>query len=233
MRRRGNGHEVTDADCTPVTAQVFREVRGIVESRNEQMDEKAAHYLPEESHAQTEPDLAAWLRARRRSFRETETVTAYEWNGARVWVRDSARRALLVIELFADETVEPEQKALWLPHMMFADPPAARDAAGDDPQGMVAALAWEAYGIDVTGDRPHDSGAAAFDWAQDAARIRASLMSAYGLEWDDASRRLSFCDLVGLLASLMETAESTPFAEAVSARLAKPLKPTKWNKEER
>ena len=117
--------------------------------------------------------------------------------------------------------------------MMFADPPAARDAAGDDPQGMVAALAWEAYGIDVTGDRPHDSGAAAFDWAQDAARIRASLMSAYGLEWDDASRRLSFCDLVGLLASLMETAESTPFAEAVSARLAKPPKPTKWNKEER
>lgn len=148
-------------------------------------------------------------------------------------MRDSTRRALLVIELFADESIQPEQKALWLPHMMFADPPAARDASGDDPQGMVAALAWEAYGIDIAGDRPHDSGAAAFDWAQDAARIRASLMSAYGLEWDDASRRLSFCDLVGLLASLMETAESTPFAEAVSARLAKPPKPTKWNKEER
>ena len=127
---------------------------------------------------------------------ETETVTAYDWMGGRVWVRDSTRRALLVIELFADESIQPEQKALWLPHMMFADPPAARDASGDDPQGMVAALAWEAYGIDIAGDRPHDSGAAAFDWAQDAARIRASLMSAYGLEWDDASRRLSFCDLV-------------------------------------
>ena len=163
----------------------------------------------------------------------TETVTAYDWNGGRVWLRDSARRALLVIELFADETVEPEQKALWLPHMMFADPPAARDAAGDDPQGMVAALAWEAYGIDIAGDRPHDAGAAAFDWAQDAARIRASLMSAYGLDWDAASRSLSFCDLIGLLASLMETAESSPFAEAVSARLAKPPAPTKWTKEER
>lgn len=163
----------------------------------------------------------------------TETVTAYDWNGGRVWVRDSARRALLVIELFADESLRPEQKALWLPHMMFADPPAARDAAGDDPQGMVAALAWEAYGIDIDGDRHPDSGAAAFDWAQDAARIRASLMSAYGIDWDDASRRLSFCDLIGLLASLMETAESSPFAEAVSARLAKPPKPTKWNKEER
>ncbi len=163
----------------------------------------------------------------------TETVTAYDWNGGRVWVRDSARRALLVIELFADESLRPEQKAIWLPHMMFADPPAARDAAGDDPQGMVAALAWEAYGIDIDGDRHPDSGAAAFDWAQDAARIRASLMSAYGIDWDDASRRLSFCDLIGLLASLMETAESSPFAEAVSARLAKPPKPTKWNKEER
>ncbi len=164
---------------------------------------------------------------------ETETVTAYGWSGAAVWVRDSAMRALRVIELFADESVEPEQKALWLPHMMFADPPAARDAAGDDPQGMVAALAWEAYGIDIAGDRSQDAGAAAFDWAQDAARIRASLMSAYGLDWDEASRSLSFCDLIGLLASLMETAESSPFAEAVSARLAKPPKPNKWNKEQR
>ena len=164
---------------------------------------------------------------------EAETVTAYEWRGAAVWVRDSAMRALRVIELFADEAVEPEQKALWLPHMMFADPPAARDAAGDDPQGMVAALAWEAYGIDISGGRPQDAGAAAFDWAQDAARIRASLMSAYGLDWAGASRSLPFCDLCGLLGSLMETAESSPFAEAVSARLAKPPKPTKWNREQR
>lgn len=55
----GNGRELSDADCTPVTAQVFRTVNEIVMSRNEQMDEKAAHYLPEESHAQTEPDPAA------------------------------------------------------------------------------------------------------------------------------------------------------------------------------
>ena len=55
----GNGHEVTDADCTPVTSQVFHMVTEIVKSRNEQMEEKAAHYLPEESHAQTEPDTAA------------------------------------------------------------------------------------------------------------------------------------------------------------------------------
>lgn len=59
LRACGNGREMSDADCTPVTAQVFRTVNEIVVSRNEQMDEKAAHYLPEESHAQTEPDPAA------------------------------------------------------------------------------------------------------------------------------------------------------------------------------
>lgn len=168
-----------------------------------------------------------------RSSGETEAVTAYEWRGEAVWVRDSAMRALRVIELFADESVEPEQKAEWLPHMMFADPWAAHEAARGDYEAMVADIAWDAYGIDVTGARCAGSGAAAFDWAEDASRIRASLMSAYGLDWDGASRGLSFCDLCGLLGSLMETAESSPFAEAVSARLAKPPKPTKWNKEER
>lgn len=59
LRACGNGREMSDADCTPVTAQVFRMVLDIVKSRNEQVDEKAAHYLPEESHAQTEPDPAA------------------------------------------------------------------------------------------------------------------------------------------------------------------------------
>lgn len=59
LRAVGNGHEMTDADCTPVTSQVLRMVTEIVKSRNEQMEEKAAHYLPEESHAQTEPDPAA------------------------------------------------------------------------------------------------------------------------------------------------------------------------------
>lgn len=162
---------------------------------------------------------------------ERETITAYAWRGSRVWVRDSAMRALRVIDLFADEEVDPTTKEQWLPHMMFEDPCAAREAAGDDPMGMVAHLAWEAYGLDITSGRAR--GEAAFDWAQDAARIRASLMSAYGLDWDAASRSLSFCDLCGLLGSLMETAESSPFAEAVSARLAKPPKPTKWNREER
>jgi hypothetical protein len=55
----GNGREMSDADCTPVTSQVFGMVLEIVKGRNEKANEKAAHYLPEESYAQTEPDAAA------------------------------------------------------------------------------------------------------------------------------------------------------------------------------
>lgn len=158
--------------------------------------------------------------------------TEYLWRGRRVWMRDSARDALLVIELFADGDLDPETKADFLPRMMFADTWAAHEAAGGDYAEMVSDLAWEAYGLDITGGRcaPQE---AAFDWAQDAARIRASLMSAYGLDWDEASRSLSFCDLAGLLGALMETSDSTPFAEAVSARLTKVPAPTKHNKAER
>ena len=55
----GNGRPMTDGDCTPVTSQVFHMVLDIVKARTDKMGEKAAHYLPEESHAQTEPDAAA------------------------------------------------------------------------------------------------------------------------------------------------------------------------------
>ena len=63
VKRINEEEAMADADCTPVTAQVFRMVTEIVQGRNDQMDEKAAHYLPEESHAQTEPDPAASPRA--------------------------------------------------------------------------------------------------------------------------------------------------------------------------
>lgn len=157
--------------------------------------------------------------------------TEYEWRGKRVWVYDSARSALLCIELFANESLAPEVKAQLLPDMLFPDPEAALEAAGDDPRGMLRDLVWEAYGLDITGEKAHDSGQQAFCWNQDAARIKASLMAAYNIDWDRDSSRVSFCDMAGLLGSLMETRTSTPFSEAIEARLTEPPKPTKNNRE--
>ncbi|NBI31885.1 Gp15 family bacteriophage protein [Enterorhabdus sp. P55] len=158
-------------------------------------------------------------------------VSRYEHGGAPVDVYDSARTALLVLELFRDESLRDWEKASLLPSMIFPDPSQAAEAAQGDPQGLLSHILWEAFGLDS--DHTHGDEAPAFDWGQDAARIRASLLAAYGIDWDEASRALPFADMVGLLASLMETGESTPFSEAVRARLAKPPKATRHNKAER
>lgn len=157
--------------------------------------------------------------------------TEYEWRGRRVWVRDSARTALLVIELFSDGAMSPAEKAELLPEMMFPFPDEAREAAGDEPAAMVSDLVWEAYGLDIAGGEPRESGEQAFCWVQDAARIRASLMAAYGIDWDRDASRIPFCDAAALLASLMETRDSTPFSEAIEARFAEPPKPSRHNRE--
>ncbi len=158
-------------------------------------------------------------------------VSAYEWRGCEVWVRDSARTALLVFELFADEELEPEEKAFLLPRMMFADPQGAIEVGGDDAGQLLIDLVWDAYGLDISGDQSRVE-ESVFDWEQDADRIRASLLSAYSMTWEQAAC-LPYSELIGLLASLMETGVSTPFREAVSARVAKVPKITKYNKEER
>lgn len=158
-------------------------------------------------------------------------ITQYSWRGRKVWVRDSARAALLAIEMFGDEDFPEEKKRELLPLMMFPFPEEARMVAGDDPVAMVRDLVWDAYGIDATSEKCHDSGEQAFCWEQDAARIKASLLSRYGIDWDSQSGLISFCDAAALLAALMETSESTPFREAVEARLAKPPKPTRENRE--
>ena len=169
-------------------------------------------------------------RATRRDGRG-RAVSAYAWEGAEVEVYDSARNALLVLELFADEELSEQEKACLLPLMLFPDPEAAHEAAAGDEVGMVSSILWEAFGLDAT--RSHASEAPAFDWSQDAGRIRASLLAAYGVDWDAVAGSIPFADMLSLLASLMESAESTPFSEAVRARLSKPPKATRHNKAER
>lgn len=160
---------------------------------------------------------------------QKRVVSTYAYKGAQVDVFDSARNALLVIELLGNEEMREWEKAALLPRMLFADLEEAARAAGDDPQALLCHVLWEAFGIDA--DHARKTEAPVFDWDQDAMRIKASLMSAYGLEWDRAARGMSFADMCGLLGTLMESEQSTPFSEAIKARTAKPPKPNKHNKE--
>ena len=158
--------------------------------------------------------------------------TTYEYEGAEYDVCDSALNAMLVNELFADNELSEEDKQRLLPAMLFADLPAAIEAAGRDGfWDMVDAVLWDAIGVDLYGTR----GAAGceepvFDWGEDAGRIRASLLQAYGISWDEAAGSMSYAEFLDLVAGLMESGE-TPLQQAIYYRTAKCPREDKNNRE--
>lgn len=160
-------------------------------------------------------------------------VSDYTWRGNVIGVRDSARNALLVIELFADEQLAPEQKEPLLVRMLFEDPQQAMGIAGANLDDLLACIVWDAFGLDITADHEHASEyeEPVFDWNEDAGRIRASLLQCYGTQWDEASASMTYLDLCSLLGSLLESESETPFQQAIYYRTAKPPKPTKYNRE--
>lgn len=158
--------------------------------------------------------------------------TTYEYEGAGYDVCDSALNAMLVNELFADNELSEEDKQRLLPAMLFADLPAAIETAGHDGfWDMVDAVLWDAMGVDLYGTR----GAAGaeepvFDWDEDAGRIRASLLQAYGISWDEAAGSMSYAAFLDLVAGLMESGE-TPLQQAIYYRTAKCPREDKNNRE--
>lgn len=155
----------------------------------------------------------------------------YEYEGAEVDVCDSALTAVLLAELFADEGLEPAEKEALFPAMVLADPGAALAAIGAESfWDMLAAVSWDAFGLDLLGEHRGEAEEPVFDWAEDAGRIRASLLQAYGLSWDEAAPRTSYADMCDLLAGLMESGE-TPLQQAVLYRTAEPPRETKYNRE--
>lgn len=158
--------------------------------------------------------------------------TTYEYEGAEYDVCDSALNAMLVNELFADTELSEEDKQQLLAAMLFADLPAAIETSGRDGfWDMVDAVLWDAMGVDLYGTR----GAAGcegpvFDWDEDAGRIRASLLQAYGLDWDAVAGSMSYGAFLDLVAGLMESGE-TPLQQAIYYRTAKCPRENKNNKE--
>lgn len=158
--------------------------------------------------------------------------TTYEYEGAGYDVCDSALNAMLVNELFADTELSEEDKQRLLSAMLFADLPAAIETAGRDGfWDMVDAVLWDAMGVDLYGTR----GAAGaeepvFDWDEDAGRIRASLLQAYGLDWDAVAGIMSYGAFLDLVAGLMESGE-TPLQQAIYYRTAECPRENKNNKE--
>ena len=153
----------------------------------------------------------------------------YEYTGGSITVHDSCRNALLVIELLGDQSVRIGNKPELLMRMLFPNPD---EIPPEQALNALDAVLWDMAGIDLLNTRETPSGGAqAFDWDEDAMRIRASLMMAYGLDWETASRELTFAEVCDLLAMLLEADSKTPFAEAVYYRTAKPPKFDGHNRE--
>lgn len=156
---------------------------------------------------------------------------AYRYEGAEIDVCDSALDAVLVAELFADEALDPAEKEALFPAMVLADPDGAIAAVGAGSfWDMLDSVSWDAFGLDLLGRRAEQVEEPVFDWAEDAGRIRASLLQAYGVSWDEAAPRTSYADMCDLLAGLMEAGE-TPLQQAVYYRTAEPPRETRYNRD--
>lgn len=155
----------------------------------------------------------------------------YEYCGSEVLAHDSARTALLVIDLLGDQSLSAAEKIAVMGELVLADPEPS-ELSADELVEVLDSVLWEIAGIDLEGTRDTgEGGVRAFDWDEDQARIKASLLMAYGLDWEDASRRYTFAEVCDLLAMLCETDSKTPFAEAVYYRTAEPPKRTPTNGE--
>lgn len=168
---------------------------------------------------------------RKTKHKNGRLVSTYDWRGIQVDVHDSARNAILVIELFRDEELTPDEKAQLLIRMLFPDPAETVAMAGGQLGELLIHITWEAFGLDISADGRHASEqeAAVFDFEEDAGRIRASLLQCFGIGWDEASRQLSYADMCSLLGMLLEADTETPFQQAIYYRTAKPPKRIKTN----
>lgn len=154
----------------------------------------------------------------------------YHWRERPIRVIDDAENALLIIDLFTSQLLDAEEKLELLLQMLFVDSAAVVAAFGSDTPALVADMVWEVAGLDITGQHKAEyTEQPCFDWEQDAGRIRATLMSAYGIDWETAKTRLTYSQVCELLE--MSPHES-PFGQAVYYRTAKEPKPTKYNAEE-
>lgn len=153
----------------------------------------------------------------------------YTYSGGRVLAFDSCRTALLVIELLGDQSLSEGDKLATMVQLVLAEP---EEIPPDSLITALDAVLWDMAGIDLLGSRETDSGGSqSFDWDEDQARIKSSLLMTYGLDWEDASRRYTFAEVCDLLSMLLEAESKTPFAEAVYYRTAKPPKRTPSNAE--
>lgn len=163
---------------------------------------------------------------RRSSKADGRVITAYLWRGETIQVNDSARTAIIVRAALEDEGMTTEGKAMAIFGALFPCEAILWGRTSEEVGDLLSDTLWDAFGMDVTEGHVHTSDYEdpVFDFEQDAARIKASLLLAYGIDWESAAETLPYADFMGLLLSLLETEQTTPFERAIYFRTASPQK---------
>lgn len=164
-------------------------------------------------------------------------VGSYTWRGHEVRMVDDALNALEIYNLFDGANgvdKMPELLGLLFPDELYPELIGKlQDVEAEALEDLIATLLWDAFGMDATGEHSASWEAPAFDFDEDAGRIRSSLLIAYGMDWDEAATKFSYAEFCDLLGGLVEAGIETPFREAIIYRTGKPPKDTKENKEYR
>lgn len=144
-----------------------------------------------------------------------------------VRVIDGFETGLLVSDLFGDDLFDQTEKQAVLLQMIFPEPECFVDGFAGQLAEALSDILWKAFGLDVAGDKPHEK--QIIDWEQDADRIKATVLMAYGLDWEDARVRITYRDMCALIG---QAPHETPMGQALYYRTAKRPKATKYNREE-
>lgn len=169
---------------------------------------------------------------------KNKVLTTYQWQGRSVEVFDSTANAILLLELFNDQELTGEEKSIIVLLRLFPVEDAryyAQELTGEELTDLLTTILWDAFGLDISEEHKHETSyeKPVFDFEEDATRIKASFMQAYGIDLTYLTNKVTYADFCGLVGALMESGEQTPLSEAITYRTAKPPKTTKYNKEER
>lgn len=148
----------------------------------------------------------------------------YDVLDKKVRVIDDFANAMLIGELFDDKALDDSEKTSILTMMVLPDVQAFAEAFGEQTSDAFAQVMMQAFGIDVKGGVAEKR---VLDWEEDAARIKATMRSAYGLgEEFMGLPYLDVCELLGM------APQDTPMGQALYYRTADKPKRTKYNKEQ-
>ncbi len=145
----------------------------------------------------------------------------YDVLGRKVRVLDSFRNGILAEEVLRDPLFEPEERAAIVCRIVIPDPGRFAEAFGDAAGDALLCVLGEAFGFSESEEER------VIDFAEDAARIRSTARSAYGLS-PDRLAEMPFSEAVELIAM---APRETPMGQAVYFRTAEPPKRTKHNGE--